>query len=133
MKQNKSIGKGTYLALVVMILVLFAGQFLGLSARGSGLCVGYSDRFDGDSWEARYVLHNGFRERVVNVDAAETILTVNVETKAGTLDLRVTDMSGRILMNESFSEDGSCEVSVSGKVTVRVTGDSHRGSFSIAW
>jgi len=131
-RQRKSLGKSVWVMLAVVLLLLVM-PLLGLSARGSGLRVGYAGSFNGSRWEASYALHSGFRERAVNVGGGTAVLHVDVTTEEGTFGLRVTDREGNVLCDEKFSDSRSFDVDIPGKVTVRVTGEGHRGAFSISW
>lgn len=131
-RPRKSPGKSAWVMLAIVLLLL-AMPFLGLSARGSGLRVGYVDSFTGDCWKASYALHSGFRERAVNVGGGPAVLHVEVTTEDGTFGLRVTDREGNVLYDEKFSNSRSFDVDIPGKVTVRVIGEGHKGSFSISW
>lgn len=133
MKKKKPIGKSTYIAFGLLIAILLGSQLFGLTARGSGLRVGYSDSYDGHSWEAKYLLHTGFRERTVNVDNQPGSLHLVVTTESGTFGVTITDMSGNVIHKEEYSDSQELDIDIPGKVIVRVTGAGHKGSFSIRW
>lgn len=132
-RQRKPFGKAAWIVLALVIVLFAAMPFLGLSTRGSGLRVGYVDSLAGDCWKASYVLHSGFRERAVNVGGDASVLHVDVTTEDGTFGLRVTDREGNVLYDEQFSDSRSFDIDIPGRVTVRVTGEGHNGSFSISW
>lgn len=133
MQQKKPIGPGTWLALAAVLVILFAGYFLGLTSRGSGLRVGYSDSFTGNTWEARYLLLTGFRERTVNVAGETAMLHVKITTDGGTVDLAVKDMAGNTVFYQESIPTSSFDIEIPGAVTVRITGGDHSGSFSLSW
>ncbi len=129
----KPIGKALCIALAVLLVILLAGPALGISSRGSGLRVGYADSFHGNTWEARYALFTGYRERTVNISGGTATLHVNVTTNDGSFGLRVTDTEGNTLYEEAFADSRSFDIEIPGKVTVRVMGEGHSGGFSISW
>ncbi len=133
MHKKKPIGPGTWLALCAMLVILFAGSYFGLTARGSGLRVGYSDSFHGNAWQARYLLLTGFRERTVNISNEPAILHAEITTESGTVSLTVTDMDGNVIFFREAIPSTAFDINIPGKVTVRVTGTGHKGSFILSW
>lgn len=123
-----------YLLLVGAIVIpLLVGPFVGLTTHGSGLRVGYSDSFTGDTWQARYLLLSGFRERVINADDTPAILRADIVTDSGAVSLTVTDMDGTMIFHQESIPTASLEIEIPGQVTVRITGGDHSGSFKLSW
>lgn len=79
------------------------------------------------------MLHQGFRERTVNVGNQPAMLHVEIATDEGTFGIIVTDMEGTVLLEESFTDSRSFDIEIPGRVTVRVKGTEHKGSFKISW
>lgn len=129
--------KGSTIAFLLLagaILVpLLAGPLGGLTAHGSGLRIGYVDSYTGDSWQARYQLLSGWRERTVNADGKAATLHVEITTESGTVRLTVADEAGTVVFDRADIPTSTFDVEITGKITVRVTGEDHRGSFYITW
>ena len=126
---SKKASAAVFLALVAILVPLLAGPLLGLTASGSGLRVGYSDSFTGDTWQARYQLLTGFRERVVNTSGDPATLHAEITTESGSVSLTVTDILGNVVFSQKDIPTSTFEIEIPGKVTIRVTGSGHRGSF----
>lgn len=129
--------KGASIAFLLLagaiLIPLLAGPLGGLTAYGSGMRIGYADNLTGDTWQARYQLLSGWRERAVNTDSQATMLHIEISTDSGTVRLTVTDESGTVVFDQSNIPTSAFDVDISGKVTVRITGEDHRGSFCITW
>lgn len=133
MNKRKSIGPSTYIAMGVILVILLAGYFFGLTSRGSGLRVGYSDSYTGSQWQARYLLLTGFRERTVNVGNEAATLHVEITTGGGTVDLTVKDMEGNTVFYQENIPTSSFDIAIPGTVIVRISGEGHNGSFLFQW
>lgn len=133
MNNRKPIGPSTYIAMGAILVILLAGYFFGLTSRGSGLRVGYSDSYTGSQWQARYMLLTGFRERTVNIGNEAATLHVEITTDGGAVDLTVTDMQGNVVYSQENIPTSSFDVEIPGTVIVRVTGADHSGSFLFQW
>ena len=129
--------KGSTIAFLLLagaILVpLLTGPLGSLTAHGSGLRIGYTDSSTGDAWQARYQLLSGWRERTVNTDGQASTLHIDITTDGGTVDLAVKDIAGNTVFYQESIPTSSFDIEIPGTVTVRVTGEDHRGSFYITW
>lgn len=105
----------------------------GIATSGSGLRVGWVENNTLTSWNARYTLHSGSRQRTVNADGEPSVIAVDIVTTSGEMGLIVTDAKGNVLFSQQGIETSSFEIEIPGKVTVKITGEDHKGSFSLSW
>ena len=47
--------------------------------------------------------------------------------------MTVTDENGNVIYDQQRIETSSFEIEISGKVIVKITGEDHKGSFSLSW
>ncbi len=118
---------GSTIALVVVLVIGI--RFLP-GARGSGFRVAWTESSTFDHWSATYGMHDGWRERTVTAEGA---IHVEVVDGSGRIGLTVTGEDGTVLFDEADLETSSFDIPAEGKVTVRITGESHQGSFLITW
>ena len=111
-----------------IILVAFAMLLLTACSGETALIV--SDT----SMEMSYNNFSGTETHTVVLEAG-TIVTFNMVTRRGTLDISIRDEFG----NTAFSGYGvtgngmSFRIIESGEYTIRVSGNSHMGSFRVSW
>lgn len=117
-------------AAIMLLVFVFCGS---IAASGTGLRVGWVENSTLTSWNARYSLHNGSRQRTVNADGEPAVIAVDIVTTSGEMGLIVTDEQGNVLFSQQGIETSSFEIEIPGKVTVKITGDDHKGSFSLSW
>ena len=117
-------------AVIALLLFVYAG---GIATSGSGLRVGWVENNTLDNWTARYAFFDGSRRRTVNADGGPTVLVADITTASGDLGLTVADEQGNVLFSQQGIETSSFEIELPGKATVTVTGDDHKGSFSLSW
>lgn len=117
----------------VVILVLLIVSTSGIATAGSGLRVGWVESNTLDTWTASYALHNGSRRRTVNADGDPTVIKAEIVSSSGQLGMTVTDEEGNILFSRQGIETSTFAIDIPGKVTVTITGDDHKGSFSLSW
>ena len=117
-------------AVIALLLFVYAG---GITTSGSGLRVGWVENNTLDNWTARYSFFDGSRRRTVNADGGPTVLVADITTASGDLGLTVADEQGNVLFSQQGIETSTFEIEIPGKVTVKITGDDHKGSFSLSW
>ncbi len=66
-----------------------------------------------------------------NLHPKTDTLQVEVQTDSGTISIEIQDEDGNVIFDESNIGTASFDVDVSGKVTVKIEADHHKGSFSI--
>lgn len=97
-----------------------------------GLKIGYTESSWGRQWRASYHSFSGTASRRLSTAAGDTI-RVEIETKSGRLDLEVTASDGTVVYHGEDLESGAFEIPVEGAVTVKLTAESHKGSFRLNW
>lgn len=117
--------------IAVMIFVVILKN--GMAATGSGFRMGWSESSGRDHWRAAYAFHDGYQQRTVNTDGEPTILEVEIVSDSGEICMTVTDENGNVLYDQQGIGTTSFELEISGKVTVKITGEEHKGSFSLLW
>ena len=61
----------------------------------------------------------------------DDVLKVSIETDEGEIGLEIKDSDGTVIFSEKAIGTKDFEVEVSGKITVRIDGEEHEGSFSL--
>ena len=85
------------------------------------------------SMEMKYDLFRGTRTRMVTLEAG-TVVTVDLVTHNGSLAISFTNESGnRPFFGNGLTRSFSFEIIEDGEHTIRVDGESHRGSYKITW
>ena len=120
---------GCMIAVIVFVLVLRSG----VTPTRSGLRMGWVETNTRDFWSAAYSYHNGWQQRTINTDGEPATLEVEIVSSSGDIGLVVTDENGNVVFQEEQIETSSFEIELPGKVTVKITGEDHKGSFSLSW
>lgn len=118
---------------IIGIVILMVALKSGFASTQSGLQMGWLESNTRDRWSATYSFHNGYVQRTINADGEETILQVEIVSSSGDFGMTITDENGTIIYDEQGIDTSSFEIEISGKLTVRITGDDHKGSFSLSW
>lgn len=120
---------GWIVGMAILILVLKSG----FASTQSGLRTGWVESNTRDYWSAAYSFHDGYVQRTVNSDGEPTVLKVEIVSSSGEIGMTVTDENGIIVFDEQGIETSSFEIEISGKATVKISGDDHKGSYSLSW
>ena len=120
---------GCVIAVVIFVVILRSG----VAPTGSGLQMGWVESNTRDHWSATYAFHDGYQQRTINTDGEATVLEVEIVSSSGEIGMTVTDENGNIIYDQQRIETSSFEIEISGKVTVKITGEDHKGSFSLSW
>ena len=120
---------GCVIAVVIFLVILRTG----VAPTGSGLQMGWVESNTRDHWSATYAFHDGYQQRTINADGKPTLLKVEIVSSSGELGMTVTDESGNVIFDQQGIATSSFEIEVSGKATVTITGEEHKGSFSLSW
>ena len=120
---------GCVIAVVIFVVILRSG----VAPTGSGLQMGWVESNTRDHWSATYAFHDGYQQRTINTDGEPTVLEVEIVSSSGEIGMTVTDENGIVIFDEQGIETSSFEIEISGKVTVKISGDDHKGSFSLSW
>ena len=120
---------GCVIAVVIFVVILRNG----VAPTGSGLQVGWVESNTRDHWSATYAFHDGYQQRTINSNGEPTVLEVEIVSSSGEIDMSVTDENGNIIYDQQGIETSSFEIEIPSKVTVKIIGEEHKGSFSLAW
>ena len=114
---------------IILVIVLSALGFTGnLGTISSATKVMYFSNAGRDHWSAEYQYFDGYMQRNLWMEE-DAVLKVSIETIEGEIDLTIKDSEGNVIFSEKAIETKEFEVEASGKVTVRIDGDKHKGSF----
>lgn len=91
--------------------------------------IGYTGKSGWSRWIGKYSLLDGTMSR--SIHPKNDILNINIETEAGYISIKITDKNKNIIFDKTNINTGSYNVSVSGKIAVKIEADKHKGSFSI--
>jgi len=119
--------KGFLYFVMAMLLTLVSTGCVGETLRNEEIS-------DTDfSMEMSYDLFRGTRKRTVTLEAG-MVITVDLVTNGGALAISFTNESGnRPFFGNGLTRGFSFEIIEDGDHTIRVDGESHRGSYKIAW
>ena len=120
---------GWIVGMAILMLVLKSG----FASTQSGLQMGWVESNTRDHWSATYSFHDGYIQRTINTDGEPTILDIEIVSSSGEIGMTVTDDSGNVIFEQERIETSSFKIEISGKVTVKITGEDHKGSFSLSW
>ena len=120
---------GCVIAVVIFVAILRSG----VAPTGSGLQMGWVESNTRDHWSATYAFHDGYQQRTINTDGEATVLEVEIVSSSGEIGMTVMDEKGNVIYDQQRIETSSFEIEISGKVTVKITGEDHKGSFSLSW
>ena len=114
---------------VIMVIVLRSG----VAPTGSGVQMGWVESNTRNHWSATYAFHDGYQQRTINADGEPTVLEVEIVSSSGAIGMTVTDEGGNVIYDQQTMETSSFEIKISGKVTIRIKDEDHKGSFSLSW
>ena len=120
---------GCVIAVVIFVVILRSG----VAPTGSGLQMGWVESNTRDHWSATYAFHDGYQQRTINTDGEATVLEVEIVSSSGEIGMTVTDENGNVIYDQQRIDTPSFEIEISGKVTVKITGEDHKGSYSLSW
>ena len=120
---------GCVIAVVIFVVILRSG----VAPTGSGLQMGWVESNTRDHWSATYAFHDGYQQRIINTDGEPTVLQVEIVSSSGEIGMTVTDENGNVIYDQQGIETSSFEIEISGKVIVKITGEDHKGSYSLRW
>jgi len=131
MKTNENKKKSNLIWIVIIIVIVLSvlGLTGNLGTIRSGTRLMFFSNEGRDYWSAEYQYFDGFMQRNLWMEKND-VLKVSIETDEGEFDLEIKDSEGNVIFSEKAIETKDFEVEVSGKITIRVEGDEHEGSFS---
>ena len=131
MKTNETKKKSNLIWIVIIIAIVLISLSLtgGLGTIRSGTRLMYFSNEGRNFWRAEYQYFDGFMQRNLWMEE-DDIMKVSVKTDEGNIDIEIKDSNGNVIFAEKSIETKEFEVEVSGKITVRIDGEEHEGSFS---
>jgi len=120
---------GCVIAVVIFVVVLRSG----IASIDSGLKLGWVESKGMDHWSATYAFHDGYQQRTINTDGEPTVMRVEIISTSGEIGMTVTDENGQVIYDQQGIETSDFEIEISSKVTVKISGEEHKGSFSLSW
>lgn len=132
MKTNGKIQpkKFIWILLIIGIVFLFLGLTGNLGTIRSGTRLMFFSNEGRDYWKAEYKYFDGFMQRNLWMEEND-VLKVAIETEEGQIDIEIKDSDGNIIFSEDAVQTKEFEVNVSGKITIRLDGEEHKGKFVI--
>ena len=130
-RSKENMKKSNFIWIIIIMLIVLSSLGLtgNLGTIRSGTRIMYISNEGRDYWNAEYQYFDGFMQRNLWMDEND-VLKVTIETDEGEIDLEIKDSEGNVIFSEKEIQTGEFEVKVSGKITVRVDGNKHEGSFS---
>ena len=116
---------------IILLLSVVSLNFtdgLGFEIRNATR-IGYIGNSGWSSWSGKYSLLDGTMNK--SIHPKNDILSIDVKTESGEISIKIQDTEENVIFDETNIGTGSYNVSVSGKVTVKIKADKHKGSFSI--
>lgn len=116
--------------IIVAATVLIAVKLGGFSSTRSAVRIGYFGSEGRSSWSGNYAMLDGIMQKTIYPRG--DILNLSVKTESGTISIEIKNADGDILFQENQIGTQTFEIQVTGKVTVRIEAEKHKGSFDIA-
>lgn len=121
-----------FVALIPILTLLIICFAVETGETRSGVRVGYISGGGRRDWSASYRLLNGWVSKTIHPEDGLTLYVMEIQTEQGTLSIEMTDSSGTVIYSAPNIQPGTYEVTLADKTKIKVTGEEHRGSFSIA-
>lgn len=121
------------LVVVIVIIIALTLQLAGVTSFNSHTSIGYFEGLGANQWSAYYLIIDGPFQRDINPGEGSHNLNVKIDTKSGNINLAIIGTDGTVFYSADKIPTSSFVVPVTGKVSIRVYAQSHRGSFSIKW
>ena len=116
--------------IIVAATVLIAVKLGGFSSTRSAVRIGSFGSEGRSNWSGNYAMLDGIMQKTIYPDG--DILNLSVKTESGTISIEIKNADGDILFQENQIGTETFEIQVTGKVTVRIEAEKHKGSFDIA-
>lgn len=131
-KTKQPINTKTAIIAIVAVIVLAAVlRFTGLASFGSYTKVMFFENKGSNSWNAHYLLLSGNISRTINLGEEDCDLNIAVETKSGTIHLKIIGADGTSYFDREDISTSTYTVTAKGSVAITAITDGHNGSFSV--
>ncbi len=121
--------KITVIILIVGILAAVLASRAGFASTRTATRIGYVGNEGWRSWSGKYLLLNGTMEK--SIHPKNGAVRIAVETESGSISMTIKDSEGTILFQKSNMQTGSLDLETPEKIVIRITAESHKGSFAI--
>ena len=129
-KKRDWIWIGTSIAAIIVLILILR---VGAAPSGEGLRMGWAESNTKNHWSAAYAFHDGYQQRTINTGGDPTSLEIEIVSSSGDIGITVLDENGTIIYERESIGTSSFDIAIPGKVTVRIIGEEHQGSFSLSW
>lgn len=129
-KEKTQKQKFIWIFVIVGIVFIFLGLTGNLGTIRSGTRLMFISNEGRDYWKAQYQYFDGYMQRNLWMEEND-VLKVSIETEEGQIDIEIKDSDGNIIFSEDAVQTKEFEVNVSGKITIRLDGEEHKGKFVI--
>lgn len=123
--------KSTVLIIVIVVALIAAANFLGIGTMRSATRIGYVGNDGLRNWTASYSMLDGKLKHTIHPKNTQGTIHVEVVTESGSISIEMKDADGNVIFDEDNIATSTFDVSISGKVVIRIEADKHKGSFSI--
>ncbi len=127
--QKSTNKKQTIVWIAVILVIVVAVCFGDITSINSSTRMMYVESKGRDYWKAEYQYLNGFMQRTLWLDK-DDVLHVVVETDEGEFTLLIMDEDGNAIYSEEKIGTKEFDVDISGKITIRIEAEKHKGIFS---
>lgn len=115
----------------ILIALFFIGISSGNGPMNASVRIGYVSHRKWDSWSARYQMLSGVQRHAIGQDDIASILDVQVVTESGNICIEMNDEDGNVVFKQDAIETSAFTFNVSGKISICVNANKHKGSFNI--
>lgn len=127
---NKKIKKVLAFFVIMFFLVMMLFFKSGISVFSSTR-VGYISIETKTRWSAEYEYLNGYMKRSLVIPKENDTISIEVHTEEGNFSVQIKDKEGTVIFEKEKWENTYYEVETSGKITIEIQADKHKGSFQI--
>ena len=115
--------------ILIVVLISFGSIYLTKTLGVNATRIAYVGNSGWSSWNGSYGSLDGTMQKTIHPKT--DMLHIEVETDSGAISVEIEDAEGKVILDEYDIGTESFDVDVSGKVVIKITADSHKGSFSI--
>ena len=123
-----------FLSALLLAALLLTATGCEFSSSSKFMCV---EKSNSTSWSMSYSRFTGTERKTIRIAEPGTVVTVTVETQAGTLDIKVTAADNRdeLVYDAQDLQTGvyTFVVAGAGKYNVTVQANDHKGSYALNW
>ena len=124
---TKKVLKAVAAAVFVVVLVIVM-KFTGCAAFRSGIRIGYAGSELPHSWTGSYSSIKGYFSK--SLTPKGDTLNIEITTTSGELEVEITNADKEVIYTNTFTDNQTVELPVTGKVKIKLSTSGHSGSFS---